>query len=167
VSTFRSFPITHRATGNQLAGAFPRVWLMPCDQSQIGKESVGAHNWAQPKRHLLACAWVGCFCISQGMLHRSARRSLAQPHCGMGSVSKRYETGMVVPETGVYRVAHAAHRLPHQAVLLRAERFPRCAICGDAVLFELAYAAPDLFTGPPYKVYELPVIEEDAAAPPA
>ena len=77
---------------------------------------------------------------------------------------KRYRTGDTVPETGVYRVTHTAHRLPHEAVLVRDERFPRCAKCRDEVLFELAYAAPDLFDRFRYRVYELPVAEDEPTA---
>jgi len=77
---------------------------------------------------------------------------------------KRYRTGDTVPETGIYRVTHNLHRLPHEAVLMKGEIFPRCAKCSSEVLFELAYAAPDLFHLRKYRIYELPVIEEDATA---
>lgn len=77
---------------------------------------------------------------------------------------KRYGTGDTVPETGVYRVTHTPHRLSHEAVLLRGEKFPRCAKCLDEVLFELAYAAPDLFDRFEYRVYELPVMEDEGKA---
>jgi hypothetical protein len=77
---------------------------------------------------------------------------------------KRYCTGDTVPETGIYRVIHNLHRLPHEAVLAKDEKFPRCAKCSNEVLFELAYAAPDLFHRLKYHVYELPVTEDDAKA---
>ena len=74
---------------------------------------------------------------------------------------KRYRTGDSVPETGVYRATHTPHRLPHEAVLVKGERFPRCAKCVDEVLFELAYAAPDLFDRSRHRLYELPVAEDE------
>jgi hypothetical protein len=83
---------------------------------------------------------------------------------------KRFQTGNVVPESGIYRVAHNPHRLPHEAVLIKGERFPRCAKCLSDVVFELAYAAPDVFHRLHYRIYELPVIEDeetDATAAPA
>jgi hypothetical protein len=49
-----------------------------------------------------------------------------------------------IPETGVYRVFHAEHRVSHHATLLRGEKFPRCAVCGDDVHFELITAAPQV-----------------------
>jgi hypothetical protein len=73
-----------------------------------------------------------------------------------------FETGRMVPETGIYRVSHVSHRLLHEVVILKGERFPRCAKCNEAVLFDLVHAAPDLFQQSPHRVYELPVLEEDA-----
>lgn len=73
----------------------------------------------------------------------------------------RFKTGSFVPETGVYRVVHTAHRLPAETVILQGECFPRCAKCSEAVLFELAYPAPDLFRSDAYRIYELPVLEDD------
>jgi hypothetical protein len=46
----------------------------------------------------------------------------------MGSGKKAlFGTGDTVPETGIYRVTHALHRLPHEIVILRDEHFPRCS----------------------------------------
>ena len=80
------------------------------------------------------------------------------------SDSIRFRTGEAVPETGIYRVNHSRHRLHHEAILCKDERFPRCAKCSDHVLFELAYSAPDLFSGFRPPIYELPVIEEKSAS---
>jgi hypothetical protein len=30
-----------------------------------------------------------------------------------------FQTGAVVPETGIYRIVHDDHRLPHEVVILR------------------------------------------------
>ena len=82
----------------------------------------------------------------------------------MGFTGQIYETGTAVPETGIYRVVHAAHRLPHEVVILKGQHFPKCQRCGDAVLFELVHPAPDLFRHTTFILYELPVIEEVDAA---
>ena len=73
----------------------------------------------------------------------------------------RYYTGDIVPETGIYRVAHLAHRLPHEVIILAKQRFPRCCKCGGAVVFELVHAAPDLFRFGVRHLYELPLAEPD------
>jgi hypothetical protein len=75
-----------------------------------------------------------------------------------------FETGAIVPETGIYRVTHTPHRLPHEVVILKGEHFPRCAKCTTSVLFDLVHAAPDLFQHTVYRLYELPVTEEDTSA---
>lgn len=97
-------------------------------------------------------------CISQVMPRRGP--FLLESHHDM----KRYRTGDTVPETGIYRVIHNLHRLCHEAVLAKDEKFPRCAKCTSEVLFELAYEAPDLFHRLQHRVYELPVIEDEATA---
>jgi len=47
-----------------------------------------------------------------------------------------HATGSPVFRTGVYRVTHHGHRQPHEATLREGETFPRCSVCGDAVMFE-------------------------------
>jgi len=82
-----------------------------------------------------------------------------------GPLAELYETGTVVPVTGIYRVVHSAHRLPHEAVIIQGQRFPKCQKCAHAVLFELMHPASDLFQYKTDVVYELPEIEElDPAA---
>ena len=78
-----------------------------------------------------------------------------------------FETGHIVPVTGIYRVVHAGHRLPHEVVILKDEEFPRCAKCSDAVLFELARAVSDLPVNTTYRIYELLVIGESDEKSPA
>ncbi len=73
-------------------------------------------------------------------------------------LSKTFKPGDVAVETGVYRVSHAQHRLPHEVVILRGDRFPRCAKCTGAVIFELFYSAP--FVVSSYKNV-LPVLDDD------
>jgi hypothetical protein len=77
---------------------------------------------------------------------------------------KVLETGAIVPETGIYRVAHSDHHLPREVVLLKDEHFPRCQKCKRPVLFELIHAAGDIFGQHIFRIYELPEIEESAAA---
>jgi len=75
-------------------------------------------------------------------------------------IVKKYRTDERVPETGIYNVTHDGHRLQHQVIILKDEKFPRCAKCSDAVFFELAYSAPGLFESAFIRVYELPELEE-------
>lgn len=77
----------------------------------------------------------------------------------------RYATGDKVPVTGLYVVHHAAHRLPHEALLLKDEQFPRCGKCADQVGFELLKAAPgfDQHRDRIARLYELPAMDEDEA----
>jgi hypothetical protein len=69
----------------------------------------------------------------------------------------RYKTGHRIPQSGIYRVLHSEHRLPHDVTLLTGEDFPRCAQCGNDVQFELVRAAPDIKNRDFHVVvYELP-----------
>lgn len=81
-------------------------------------------------------------------------------------MSERFITGDPVPVTGLYLVHHAAHRLPHEALLLKDEKFPRCARCADQVAFELLKAVPgfDQHRNRIARLYELPVMEEGDAS---
>jgi len=47
-----------------------------------------------------------------------------------------FRPGERVPRSGLYRVYHDAHRLMHEAALLRKDPFPFCRQCGTAVRFE-------------------------------
>lgn len=70
---------------------------------------------------------------------------------------KQFRCGEPILESGIYRVVHSSHRLPHEVTLLRDQLFPRCIKCEDAVYFELVRSAPDI-TLAPFKValYALP-----------
>jgi hypothetical protein len=74
---------------------------------------------------------------------------------------RTFKPGDVANETGVYLVSHDRHRLPHEVIVLRGERFPRCANCSEAVIFELFYAAP--FLSSSYKEV-LPALDDEANA---
>lgn len=56
----------------------------------------------------------------------------------------RFRTGERIPYSGIYRVFHEGHRLPHEVTLIDGETFPRCLKCDYAVEFELLQTAPDL-----------------------
>jgi hypothetical protein len=76
-----------------------------------------------------------------------------------------FGTNEKIPESGIYRVTHRRHRLPHEVTLLRDQQFPRCAKCQDAVVFELVRAVTftdeSLEQYPQIRLYELPVLEDE------
>ncbi len=75
----------------------------------------------------------------------------------------RFHTEEIVRQSGIYKVRHKKHRLPHEVTLLRDQYFPRCAQCDTAVIFELVRAVMDeAETGTSQiHLYELPAIEDD------
>jgi hypothetical protein len=75
-----------------------------------------------------------------------------------------FTTGALIPQTGIYRVTHAEHRLPHEVILFDGEQFPRCSKCQDLVRFEMVYAAEEVHADESFRVivHELPA--EDKAA---
>ena len=79
----------------------------------------------------------------------------------------RFKTGTVIPDSGIYRVLHSAHRLPHEVTLLKGERFPKSQKCADVVTFELvrALSYQTVVRELQWRValYELPVIEDSIA----
>jgi hypothetical protein len=77
-----------------------------------------------------------------------------------------FATGSVIPESGIYRVIHARHRLPHEVTLVEGQQFPRCSKCQSDVVFELIHPAPSIQADQSFRVvlYELPVLEDDAPA---
>lgn len=76
-----------------------------------------------------------------------------------------FRTGETIRESGIYRVHHKEHRLPHEVTLLQGQQFPRCARCDDGVSFELVMAAPANFAPSNDQtricLYELPVLDEE------
>jgi hypothetical protein len=78
----------------------------------------------------------------------------------------RFKTGDAIPKSGIYRVMHSAHRLPHEVTLLKGEKFPKCQKCTDAVTFTLIRALNyrTVVTEFSWRVrlYELPVVEDGA-----
>ncbi|MGC2696660.1 MAG: hypothetical protein WA738_12815 [Candidatus Angelobacter sp.] len=80
----------------------------------------------------------------------------------MPKARKRFRCGERIPESGIYRVVHRSHRLPHEVTLLSEQLFPKCARCENSVYFELVRSAPDITLGP-FKValYALPADDEE------
>jgi hypothetical protein len=78
-------------------------------------------------------------------------------------MQKTYKSPESIPESGIYRVIHAQHRLPHEVTLIAGQSFPPCAKCHDEVCFELIRQLPSLAWERRGNVslYELPVLEEE------
>ncbi len=55
--------------------------------------------------------------------------------------SDRLRPGQVAPRSGVYRVHHYAHRMPHAVIVLEGDLLPECSVCGDRVRFVPMMAA--------------------------
>jgi hypothetical protein len=76
-----------------------------------------------------------------------------------------FSTGELIEESGIYRVCHSAHRLPHEVTLLKGEKFPKCQKCADEVKFELVRALQYSTAVKDFDwrvtLYELPVVDED------
>jgi hypothetical protein len=78
-------------------------------------------------------------------------------------MAQLYKSSETIPESGVYRVIHAQHRLPHEVTLLRGQAFPPCGKCHEEVRFELVRALPLLERERRGNVslYSLPVLEDE------
>ncbi len=78
----------------------------------------------------------------------------------------RHKTGEVIPASGIYRVHHDAHRLPHEVTLIEGYKFPRCQKCTDEVRFE-PVALADLWKPGPTRtivLHELPELRSEDQA---
>jgi len=76
-----------------------------------------------------------------------------------------FRTDQEIPESGIYRVMHRKHRLPHEVTLLKDQQFPRCARCQDAVTFQLIRGVLPSEVRHEFsthiRLYELPVLEDE------
>jgi hypothetical protein len=77
-----------------------------------------------------------------------------------------FPNGRSRSDSGIYRVRHEKHRLPHEVTLLKDQQFPRCSKCKDAVVFELIRtvdADPNVRSKDSMRIYlyEIPALEED------
>lgn len=96
------------------------------------------------------------------MSSRKRKLRLVNARHDMPANQTQFRCGEKILESGIYRVVHEKHRLPHEVTLLSGQLFPRCIKCEDSVYFELLRSAPDI-TLAPFKValYALPVEESD------
>ncbi len=53
-----------------------------------------------------------------------------------------FHPGERAPESGIYRVLHYQHRLPHDVTIPKETVLPRCGHCGERVRFVDLHAAP-------------------------
>jgi hypothetical protein len=66
---------------------------------------------------------------------------------GLQSRGQTYQAGDNVRQSGIYEAVHdAAHRGPHEVVMIEADLFPPCDTCSDRVRFRLVRTAPYIFT---------------------
>jgi hypothetical protein len=74
-----------------------------------------------------------------------------------------FHSGERIPTSGIYRVTHGQHRLPHEVTLLEDGAFPPCAGCNYLVFFELLHAAPHLGGAQRFavKLHAIPPIADD------
>jgi hypothetical protein len=74
-----------------------------------------------------------------------------------------YKSSSLIPESGIYRVIHAQHRLPHEVTLIGGQTFPPCGKCHEEVRFELVRELPELERERRGHVslYSLPVVDEE------
>ncbi len=74
-----------------------------------------------------------------------------------------YKSSDTIPASGIYRVIHAQHRLPHEVTLIAGQIFPLCSKCHEEVRFQLLRELPQLARERRGSVslYTLPVLEDD------
>ena len=47
----------------------------------------------------------------------------------------RLQAGTKAPRSGIYRVYHYQHRMPHSVIVLKDDLLPPCRYCGERVEF--------------------------------
>lgn len=78
-------------------------------------------------------------------------------------MAQLFKSSSIIPESGIYRVIHAQHRLPHEVTLIGGQSFPPCGKCHEEVRFELVRELPDLERERRGHVslYSLPVLDDE------
>jgi hypothetical protein len=76
-------------------------------------------------------------------------------------MAQLYKSSETIPESGIYRVIHAQHRLPHEVTLIAGQVFPPCAKCHEEVRFQLVRELPTLERRGNVSLYSLPVLDDD------
>ncbi len=67
-------------------------------------------------------------------------------HGGSRAGSRRYRSGDVVRQSGIYEVIHdREHRETHEVVMISGAQFPDCETCKEKVRFRLVRTAPYIF----------------------
>jgi hypothetical protein len=74
-----------------------------------------------------------------------------------------HRSGEIIPASGIYRVQHHEHRLPHEVTLFRGEMFPPCSKCANAVTFVPIHLA-DKYSSGHIVLHHLPVLDDEADA---
>lgn len=65
---------------------------------------------------------------------------------GRPNGGRRYRSGEVVRQSGIYEVLHdRGHREAHEVVMISGETFPDCETCKEKVRFRLIRTAPYIF----------------------
>jgi len=54
-----------------------------------------------------------------------------------------YHSRDVSPDNSIYRAIHLSHNFVHEVTVMRAQEFPECIHCGDAVRFQKIKQLPD------------------------
>ena len=96
------------------------------------------------------------------MSSKKRKLRLLNSRHAMPAEQKQFRCGEKILKSGIYRVVHEKHRLPHEVTLLSGQLFPRCMKCEAMVYFELLRSAPDNDFAP-FRValYALPAEEEE------
>lgn len=91
---------------------------------------------------------------------RSPGSCLLKVNTFMGQLLK---SSTIIPESGIYRVIHSQHRLPHEVTLIGGQTFPPCGKCHEEVRFELVRELPELERERRGHVslYSLPALDEE------
>jgi hypothetical protein len=63
------------------------------------------------------------------------------PYGGRVDSSSHFVPGAVAARSGIYRVHHYAHRMPHLVTITAGTVLPKCKRCGDKVRFMPMVAA--------------------------
>jgi hypothetical protein len=71
--------------------------------------------------------------------------------------SSHFVPGVIAPRSGVYRVHHYAHRIPHLVTVTAGTALPKCKRCGDKVKFVPMVAAEPI-------AVDVDFIDQDFAA---
>ena len=121
------------------------------------KNCIVLHNLTTHQQHPIS-GWFGSPFMSTG----KRKLRLVKSQHNMPKDKKQFRCGEKILESGIYRVYHGNHRLPHEVTLLRDQLFPKCVKCENSVYFELVRSAPDI-TLAPFKValYALPATDEE------